>query len=53
LAILSPAVLGGGEEAAGSALVLNALVLKTSPSCDETEAKGDAGMAVLSTSPLA
>ncbi len=50
--MLSPAVLGG-EEAARSALVLDALVLMASPSCDEEEAKGDAGMALLSTSPLA
>lgn len=51
--MLSSAVLGGGEEAAGSASVLNALVVMASPSCDEAEANGDAGMALLSTSPLA
>ena len=50
--MLPPAVLGG-EEAAGSALGLDASVLVASPSCEEAEAKGDAGMALLSTSPLA
>ncbi len=50
--MLPPAVLGGGA-AAGSALMLDAFVIMASPSCDEAEAKGDAGMAVLSTSPLA